>query len=234
MPEGTLDRRVRVGYGLGSVATGTFGTVPGADAAALPHRHARHHGRARGRDRLRAEGVGRRAQPDRGSDQRPIHRPARSATAVPAASRARARGVLRADVRLGRPRLDHSGRPVGAGDVRAVRDGLRLLPGAVRRDARRDHRVVRRAHPADDVAGRDPRVLDHAERRDRTGDPRRRGRPRRLRGDGRRRSRCCWWPAWSAPTSAPGTRRSARPRPTRRVCATSCGSWPARETSGCC
>src|SRR6187401_1423922 len=29
MPEGTLDRRLRVGYGLGSVATGTFGTVPG-------------------------------------------------------------------------------------------------------------------------------------------------------------------------------------------------------------
>ena len=29
MAEGTLDRRVRVGYGLGSVATGTFGTVPG-------------------------------------------------------------------------------------------------------------------------------------------------------------------------------------------------------------
>ena len=29
MPDGTLDRRVRVGYGLGSVATGTFGTVPG-------------------------------------------------------------------------------------------------------------------------------------------------------------------------------------------------------------
>ena len=29
MPEGTLDRRLRVGYGLGSVATGAFGTVPG-------------------------------------------------------------------------------------------------------------------------------------------------------------------------------------------------------------
>src|ERR1044071_5602116 len=29
MAEGSLDRRVRVGYGLGSVATGTFGTVPG-------------------------------------------------------------------------------------------------------------------------------------------------------------------------------------------------------------
>ena len=33
--------------------------------------------------------------------------------------------------------------------------------------------VVRRAHPADDVAGGDPGLHDHARRRDRTGDPRR-------------------------------------------------------------
>ena len=72
----------------------------------------------------------------------------------------------------------------------------------------------------------DARAHDHAERRDRAGDPRRRGRPGRLPRDGRRRSRCCWWPAWSAPTSAPGARRSARAAADRRACATSCGSWP--------
>ena len=46
--------------------------------------------------------------------------------------------------------------------------------------------VVRRAHPADDLAGGDPRLHDHARRRDRPADPRRRRRPGRLPGDGHR------------------------------------------------
>ena len=66
----------------------------------------------------------------------------------------------------------------------AGRDGVRVLPGAVRRDAGRDHDVVRRAHPADDLAGRDPGLHDHARRRDRAADPRRGRRPRRLPRDG--------------------------------------------------
>ena len=153
MAEGTLDRRVRVGYGLGSVATGTFGTVPGlmllpylTDTLGITA--------AGGRcDRLRAEGMGRGAEPDRRPDQRPLHRPARATASVPAARRARARGLLRADVRRHRLRLHDGGSPVGAGDVRALRDRLRVLPGALRRDAGRDHVVLRRAHPADDAGG---------------------------------------------------------------------------------
>ena len=94
--------------------------------------------------------------------------------------------------------------------------------------------VLRRAHPADDLAGGDPRLHDHARRRDRSGDPRRGRRPGRLPGDGRRDGAGHRWSAWSAPTAAPGTPRSARSRPGRARCATSCGSSPARATSGCC
>ena len=74
---------------------------------------------------------------------------------------------------------------MGAGDVRALRDGVRVLPGALRRDARRDHRLLRRAHPADDLAGRDPGLHDHAQRCERPRDPGRARRTRGLPGDGR-------------------------------------------------
>ena len=73
--------------------------------------------------------------------------------------------------------------------------------------------VVRRAHPADDLAGRDPGVHDHARRRQRARDPGRGRRPGRLPGDGRgdgRRS------SWSASLSAyVGTRHApvAAPQP---------------------
>ena len=54
-----------------------------------------------------------------------------------------------------------------------VRDGLQLLPGALRRDARRDHRRLRRAHPPHDVAGRDPRARHPPQRRPLARHPRR-------------------------------------------------------------
>ena len=61
---------------------------PGADAAALPHRQPRDRGGGRGLHRVRAEGVGRGAEPDRRPDQRPDRRPPRPAAAVAAARRA--------------------------------------------------------------------------------------------------------------------------------------------------
>ena len=94
--------------------------------------------------------------------------------------------------------------------------------------------VLRRAHPADDLAGGDPGVHDHARRRDRAADPRRRRRPRRLPGDGRRDGGASSSSASWAPTSAPGTPRSARSSRAPGPCATSCGSSPAPATSGCC
>jgi hypothetical protein len=64
----TLPRRVRAGYGLGSVATGAFGTVPGlmllpylTDTLGITARCRRR--------RLRPEGMGRHPQPDRRPDQ---------------------------------------------------------------------------------------------------------------------------------------------------------------------
>ena len=74
----SLPRRVRIGYGSGSVATGAFGTVPGLmllpyltdslGIAAL----------AAGLIVFAAQGLGRGAEPDRGPDQRPHRRPARA------------------------------------------------------------------------------------------------------------------------------------------------------------
>ena len=58
-----------------------------ADAAALPDRHPRHRRRPRRPDRVPAEGVGRGPEPDRGTDQRPVDRSARTAAAVPAQGR---------------------------------------------------------------------------------------------------------------------------------------------------
>ncbi len=159
-----LPRGVRVGYGSGSVATGAFGTVPGlmllpylTDSLGIAALRGGVH-------RVRAEGVGRGAEPGRGADQRPDRGPARSAAAVAAARRDRARGRVRAAVRGARDGHRPRG-AVGAGAVPGLRDGVRLLPGAVRRDAGRAHLVLRRAHPADDLAGRDPRVHHHARRR---------------------------------------------------------------------
>ena len=73
--------------------------------------------------------------------------------------------------------------------------------------------VLRRAHPADDLAGGDPGAHDHARRRHRAADPRRGRRPGRLPGDGRWRWRWSSWSASSARTSAPATRPSARSQP---------------------
>ena len=94
-------------------------------------------------------------------------------------------------------------------------------------DARRDDLVVRRAHPADDLAGGDPRVHDHARRRDRSGDPGRGRWPGRLPRDGDRDGARHRGRRAVAPTAAPDTPRSARSRPDRARCATSCGSSPS-------
>ena len=64
-----------------------------------------------------------------------------------------------------RPRRSGLASGVGGRGLPGLRDGIQLLPGALRRDARRDHRRLRRAHPAHDVAGRDPRLRDPRQRR---------------------------------------------------------------------
>ena len=105
-----------------------------ADAAALPDRHASASPRCGRLHRLPAEGLGRRAQPDRRPDQRPHRRPARPAAAVAAARRA---GARRRRSRCSSPRPTWARRSleagVGAGLLPGLRDGVRVLPGAVRR-----------------------------------------------------------------------------------------------------
>ncbi len=137
----------------------------GAAAASVPHGHARGGRRRGGVDRVRAEGVGRGAQPDRGPDQRPQPFAARSSPPLPAAGRAAAGRHLRVDLR--RPHGSATARrDVGGDRVPRVRHGVRVLPGAVQRDAGRDHLRRRRAHPHDDLAGRADRGGDPGLRRD--------------------------------------------------------------------
>ena len=82
-PAGPLTPAARRGYGLGSVATGVVRHGARAAPAALPHRPSRGGRRGRGPGRLPAQGVGRRPQPGRGADQRPLRHPAGRAPAVP-------------------------------------------------------------------------------------------------------------------------------------------------------
>ena len=179
----TLPRRVRVGYGSGSVATGAFGTVPGlmllpyltdslGIAALLP-----------GCIVFAAEGVGRDAQPDRRPDQRP-HASTRAVRG--------GRGCCAPGCRWRSASRCSSRRPRSATAARgaagcwcvflacATAYAFFQVPYVAMPAEITD--VLRRAHPADDLAGRDPGVHDHARRRDRAGDPRRRRRPRRATG----------------------------------------------------
>ena len=181
------------------------------------------------------EGVGRRAEPDRraGSATAPPTRADRDGRSCSRAGCLLALffALLFAAPDLGSKAFDAA---VGAGAVRGVRDGVRLLPGALRRDARRDHRLLRRAHPVDDLAGRDPRVRDHAQRRQRPGDPRRVRRSGRLPGDGRGHRGAARDRRRRGVRRHPVGARSDGSPPAPARCASSCGSWPGRATSGCC
>ena len=212
-PPPRLPARVRIGYGSGSVATGAFGTVPGLmllpyltdslGIAAL----------AAGLIVLLPKAWDVVLNPIAGRISDRTVDPRGPAPAMAAAGRPAAGGGVRADLRGPGDGVPGAGSRVGAGVLPGRRVGVRVLPGAVRRDARRDHVVVRRAHPADDLAGGDPRVHDHAGGRDRARDPRRGrwagGVPRDGRGDGRdhrgRRRR-------RLPRHASGTGRSGRAR----------------------
>ena len=126
-------------------------------------------------------------------------------------------------------------RALGARDLPRLRHGVRVLPGAVRRDAGGDDRRLRRAHPADDLAGRPAGADDPAHRGVRAGGPRRDRRARRLPRHGPARRRRDRRSAWSA--SYVGTRSApvgTRARDRRLPAASSCGSWPRPATSGCC
>ena len=174
----------------GSVATGAFGTVPGPDAAALPHRQPRHRGAVGGRDRL----------PPKAWD----------VVLNPVAGRVSDRTVDPRGPR--RPWLLRAGLMLAAAfalifaapdlDCRSLEAGWVLVFFVAAASAYAFFQVpyvampaeitvvVRRAHPADDLAGRDPGLHDHAGRRDRAGDPRRGRRPGRLPRDGRRDGAC--------------------------------------------
>ena len=167
-----LTPAARRGYGLGSVATGSFGTVPGL--LLLPYLTDRLGRRRRaGRPRrLPPQGVGRPPQPRRRRDQRPVDPPRRTPPALPPARGHRPRRLLRPPLR----RTDEPGGPrhdVGRRPLPRLRHGLRVLPGPLRRDARRDDRRLRRADPPDDVARRDPRARHPRQRRSLAGHPRR-------------------------------------------------------------
>ena len=184
------------GYALGSVATGAFGTVPGL--LLLPYLT----------DRLGvAAGLAGAIvflpkawdvilNPIAGPDQRPHRLAVRPASAVPAAGWDRARPRLRRALRRARVAAGTGG-DLGRPRLPRLRHRLRLLPGPLRRDARRDDRRLRRAHPADDLAGRDPGARHPRQRGLGSGDPRCRrpgpGLPRdgarRRRADPRRRAR---------------------------------------------
>ncbi len=160
-----LSPSVRRGYGLGSVATGAFGTVPGL--LLLPYLTDRI-GIAAGVAGVivfapKAWDVVLNPIAGRISDRSHAPRTAsagRSSSAPgccwPACFVA---ALRRADLPV------WAGRRLGGGGVPRLRHGLRLLPGALRRDAGRDDRRLRRAHPADDLAGRDPRARDPRQRR---------------------------------------------------------------------
>ena len=173
-PAGPLTPAARRGYGLGSVATGSFGTVPGAAPPALPHRPARRGRRRRGPGRLPPQGLGRHPQPGRGTDQRPLDQPRRAAPARSSSARARSSPLAFVLLFAG-PTVPVRGlaADLGRRALPRVRHGLRVLPGALRRDAGRDDRRLRRAHPADDLAGGDPRPHDPRQRWPVTGHPRR-------------------------------------------------------------
>ena len=110
------------------------------------------------------------------------------------------------------------GRRVGARRVRALRDGVQPVPGAVHRAARRARAGLRRPHPAAVDPRRRADLRDPAVRRGRPGAARRvpAGRAPRLPGDGGRRRRSCsapgcWWPSSArraACPASPATRAS--------------------------
>ena len=232
-PATGLSPAARRGYGLGSVATGSFGTVPGL--LLLPYLT----------DRLGvAAGVaglvvflpkawdvilnpiaGRIS--DRSTNPGGRRRPFLIRSGTPAGPRLRA-ALRRADL------PDGPGHHLGRRPVPRVRHGLRVLPGALRRDARRDDRRLRRAHPADDLAGGDPRPDDPGQRRPLAGHPQRarprvglpRRRPLRRRPDpGRHGRRVVGHP------QHPHERRRDR---RRQPAPTSCGWWRHRASSARC
>ena len=134
----SLPRSVRVGYGSGSVATGAFGTVPGLmllpyltdslGIAALLAGFIVFLPKAW--DVILNPIAGRIS--DRTVDPRGPRRPwlLRAGIALAAGF-----ALLFAAPEMGNGRRG----ALGAGRVPRLRDGVRLLPGAVRRDARRDH-----------------------------------------------------------------------------------------------
>ena len=175
-PTTGLSPAARRGYGLGSVATGSFGTVPGL--LLLPYLTDRL-GVAAGWPGLvvflpKAWDVilnpiaGRIS--DRSTNPGGRRRPflIRSGTLLSLAF------VL---LFAGPTSPDGPGHHLGRRPVHRVRHGLRVLPGALRRDARRDDRRLRRTHPADDLAGGDPGPDDPGQRRPLAGHPQR-ARPR--------------------------------------------------------
>ena len=167
-----LSSSARRGYGLGSVATGSFGTVPGL--LLLPYLTDRLGVAAgpRGARRLPPEGLGRPPQPGRRPDQRPVHEPRRAPPPLPPARRARAGRGLRPAL-LG-PDLTHWSRDrLGRRPLPRLRHRLRVLPGPLRRDAGRDDRRLRRAHAPHDVAGRRARARHPRQRGPLAGRPRR-------------------------------------------------------------
>ena len=156
-PTAGLSPAARRGYGLGSVATGSFGTVPGL--LLLPYLTDRLGVAAgvAGPGRLPAQGLGRHPQPGRRADQRPLHQPRRAGAGRSSSARARLLALAFVLLFAGPTSPHGRRRHLGRRAVPRLRHGLRVLPGALRRDARRDDRRLRRAHPADDLAGRDPR-----------------------------------------------------------------------------
>ena len=173
---GRLTPAARRGYGLGSVATGSFGTVPGL--LLLPYLTDRL-GVAAGVAGLvvflpKAWDVILNPIAGRISDR--SDQPRRPPPPVPHPLGQPARAGVRAALR--RPDLTHRpGRHLGGRALPRLRHGLRVLPGALRRDARRDDRRLRRAHPADDLAGGDPRPDHPRQRRPVTRHPQRRSAP---------------------------------------------------------
>ncbi len=105
-----LPASVRRGYGLGLGGDRRVRHGARADAAALPHRHASaSRPRVAGVIVFAAQGLGRRAQPGRRADQRPVDAPARPRRPVPAPGRAAARGRASRCSSPARPRLAVAG-----------------------------------------------------------------------------------------------------------------------------
>ena len=132
---------------------------PRPAAAALPDRHPRHRRHRRGLHRVPAQGVGRRAQPDRRPHLRSQFIAPGPAATLPALEWSPAGRVLFPAVR----RTDRLGRPwwrLCDGAVPCLRHRLRVLPGAVCGNAGRDDPRLHRAHPVDDLAGRGSRARD--------------------------------------------------------------------------